>query len=183
MKYFYLLVSVFAFASCKFQDANVKSEKEFFDLQGLIDKQITDFQTKKPMLNKHMEINGNKEDVDTKDIDWAKELDIIRSADLNKSSYTNSYIKTEEKGVLIYTLKPDEFLPVKSQIISVLENGDVKIEINLATNNYLYDSEKKAEMLIENDRLKSYQISGRQKLFIGKVSNYNIKGEVHNPSH
>lgn len=131
------------------------------------------------MVEKTVVLADKQESIETKDIDWNKELELFLQADLNKQSYQSGYtIDVEEKRIR-YKLKAGEKLSVTQLIIEFDEKDLPKhIEATMRTNNYLYESDKKLTAELVNNQLKSYKIEGYQELFIGSKKNFSIEGKI-----
>ncbi len=173
------ILFIATFLACT-QEPSKTNEKVFFDLGGLIDQQIVQFKKDKPGLRKMMSVNGRVDESVVYTIDWEKELEIAKQADLNKSAYANSYVVAQENIETIYTLNPTENLPVKWQKITKNYDGSVLVEVQISNDNFLFKSDKKLNILFDNDKLISYQIAGTQQLFLGDKNAYRIEAEILN---
>ncbi|MDZ7935872.1 MAG: hypothetical protein U5M51_13105 [Emticicia sp.] len=89
-------------------------------------------------------IEEKKEVLNTKKIDWQKELELFLQADLNKQSYQLSYNKEETPQMAVYTLKEGEKLPVKSLKIIFDEDKNSQAHRGSATNRKLFVPVRKA---------------------------------------
>ncbi|RFS15923.1 hypothetical protein [Emticicia sp. C21] len=167
-------------ASCT-QSENKIQSKTYYDLAGLINQQISDLSAKKPLVEKTVVLAHKQERIETKDIDWNKELELFLQADLNKQSYQSGYtIDTKDKRVS-YQLKAGEKLSVTQLLIEFDEKDLPKhIEATMHTNNYLYESDKKLTADLVNNQLKSYKIEGYKELFIGSRKNFSVEGKIKN---
>ena len=172
-----LFISLLLVGCAKSETQN--STKEYFDLAGLVNQQITELNKNQPLTHKNLVIEEKKEVLNTNKIDWQKELELFLQADLNKQSYQLSYNKEETPQMAVYTLKEGENLPVKSLKIIFDEDKSAKhIEALIQTENYLYQSEKHLLMTLDKNQLTNYQIEGWQELFIGKKKGFKVDGIV-----
>jgi hypothetical protein len=161
------------------ESSNKNTPKHYYDLAGFIKQQISQLTANKPLIQKNLLIGEKTEVIQTKDIDWNKELELFLQADLNKQSYQLSYDKDSTQNMLVYQLKKGEKLPVKTLKIDFDEEKTPKhIEALMQVENYLYQSEKIISMDLEKKQLKTYQIEGWQELFIGKKKRFKVIGKI-----
>ena len=174
-----LLLSIFA-ASCNNSENKIQS-KTYYDLAGLINQQISDLSAKMPLVEKIVTLTDKQERIETKDIDWNKELELFLQADLNKQSYQSGYTVDVQDKRTNYVLKRGEKLPVR-QLTIELDEKDLprQIEAIMHTKNYLYESDKKLTANFVNNQLKSYKIEGYQELFVGSKKSFSIIGKIKN---
>jgi hypothetical protein len=172
-----LLLSLFL-ASCT-QSENKIQSKTYYDLAGLINQQISDLSAKKPLVEKTVILADKQELIETKDIDWNKELELFLQADLNKQSYQSGYTIDTKDKIVSYQLKAGEKLSVTQLLIEFDEKDLPKhIEATMHTNNYLYESDKKLTADLVNNQLKTYKIEGYQELFVGSRKNFGVVGKI-----
>ena len=153
--------------------------KYYYDLAGFINQQISQLTKNQPIVQKNLLIGEKNESMQTKDIDWKKELELFLQADLNKQSYQLSYTQDSTQNTVVYQLKKGEKLPVKSLKIEFDEEKSPKnIEALMQVENYLYKSVKTLSMNLDKQQLKNYQIEGWQELFIGKKKVYKVVGVI-----
>ncbi len=172
---FFFMLSL---ASCNSSE-NENQEKVFFDLAQFIDTEIAYLESNNAKVQKTVRINEKSEEITIDDLDWKKELEIIRQSDLNKAAYKLSYTTDDRASSLTYTLKPTETLPIVSLTILKNESGQItQIRSEHATDNYLYTSSKIATADFENGHLNHYNVKGSQELFIGSEKVFEIEGRV-----
>lgn len=158
---------------------NENTPKYYYDLAGLINQQIFQLSKNQPIIKKDLLIGEKTERIQTKDIDWKKELELFLQTDLNKQSYKLSYAKDSTPLKVVYQLKKGENLPVKTLKIEFDEEKSPKtIRAFIQVENYLYKSEKNLLMDLDKKQLKNYQIDGWQELFIGKKKSFKVIGVV-----
>jgi hypothetical protein len=173
-----VLLSLLFLASCT-QSENKIQSKTYYDLAGLMNQQISDLSAKKPLVEKTVVLADKQERIETKDIDWNKELELFLQADLNKQSYQSGYTIEVKDKKNSYQLKKGEKLPVTQLVIEFDEKDLPKhIEATMHTKNYLYESAKKLTADLENSQLKTYKIEGYQELFIGSKKSFSVEGKV-----
>lgn len=153
----------------------------YFDLKTFVEGQIKDLNARRPTVSKTLEAGEEREYRRTKDIDWAKELDLFVQADLNKPAYDSSYIvETPSSTTVTYRLKRAEDLPVQYlEVIRDTTTGQLlKMKATMGTKNYLFESERILTMECEAGRLRTYTIEGFQQLRFGDPKPFRIEGRV-----
>lgn len=172
-----ILLSLFL-ASCTNSENKIQS-KNYYDLAGVVNQQIRDLSAKKPLIEKIVILADKQERIETKDIDWSKELELFLQADLNKQSYQSAYIVDVKDKRIIYRLKEGEKMPVNQLIVAFDEKGLLRhIEATMHTNNYLYESDKKLTADLVNNKLINYKIVGYQELFVGSRKSFSVEGKI-----
>jgi len=157
-----LFILLLFLASCT-QSENKIQSKNYYDLAGLLNRQISDLSAKKPLVEKTVLLTDKQERIETKDINWSKELELFLQADLNKQSYQSAYIVDVKDKRVSYRLKEGEKMPVNQLTIEFDEKDLPKhIEATMHTNNYLYESDKKLTADLVNNQLRRYKIEGYQ---------------------
>jgi hypothetical protein len=175
MRYLPILL-IILFTSCQNQE-NQNATKNYYDLAGFINIQIKKLTDNQPLIAKSVLIEGKSENLNNNKIDWQKELELFLQADLNKQAYQNSYNEVKTDSSVVYQLKADEKLPVKSlEIYFDKSHSPHFIKAELSTKNYLYESHKSLKMSLLDNQLQNYQIKGYQELFIGDKKDFEISG-------
>ena len=172
-------------------EASIKQQSTtFYDIQGLIDEQINLLLSISPSVSKKATINGNSEltNLTPKDSsDWAKELNIFRLADINRSILRDSYMISQltNSGVKIISYKSKD--PDKTDVEELtVELNDrqqaLKIHASLDSRNELFNSAKVLELNftdIEGKQIiSSYKIQGRQKMISIDSTSYLIEASI-----
>ncbi|WP_337043276.1 hypothetical protein [Emticicia sp. 17c] len=174
-----ILLFVLLFLSACTNPETRISSNQYYDVAGLVNEQIKALSAKKPLVEKNVMLANKQERIETKDIDWEKELELFLQADLNKQSYQLSYVTENTANTTTYRLKPAEKLPVKYVAIEWDENKKPRrIEAVMQTSNYLYESDKTLVAIFEKGHLSEYQIKGYQELFVGSRKNFAIHGKI-----
>ncbi|MFB0944659.1 MAG: hypothetical protein ACI9V1_000020 [Spirosomataceae bacterium] len=168
-----LLTSILS--SCS-QEENTTFEKQYIDLQVIIEKTIRSNEAINPTYLKEVWINDDQETITAENLDWAKELEVFYLVDLNKRDYLNKYEKDSTDSGLIYSLRPENEAPVKKLTVRFDSTRSVsEIEATLTTDNFLYGSERELHLQFLNAQLTKYEINGWQELFIGSKKTYRMK--------
>ncbi|RDB02347.1 hypothetical protein DVG78_29160 [Runella aurantiaca] len=160
--------------------------QNYFDLKGFIEKQISELNKRKPLVNKEMSLDDKQEHKQTNEIDWRQELELFTQADLNKQAYQLSYtISQPTTSTYVYTLKSGETLPVKSLkiVLDEVSKQPKLVEALLQEENRLYDSEKKLQLTCTMRPegvwlVKTYEINGFQHLTITDKKTFSVKGTI-----
>ena len=176
-KVFGVLILFMTIISCN-SESKVEQTKKYFDLKGLIERQIKTLNTQKPTVQKSIIMADTSENQLIKTIDWAKELELFIQADLNKPAFVQSYQVDSSLMGVKYSLKEKEKLPVKYLNISRLGEGGISIEALINTNNYLYETERLLKLSIKDNELTDYQIDGFQKIVFGNKKVFKINGII-----
>ena len=178
MKNILACLFILSLASCNSSE-NENQEKIFFDLAQFIDTEIAYLEANNARVEKTVKINEVSEDITIDDLDWKKELEIIRQSDLNKAAYKLSYDKDSSNTRILYTLKDTEKLPIVSLRIRKNDAGEItQVRSEHKSENYLYSSTKTAIADFENGHLSHYDVRGSQELFIGSEKVFEIEGRV-----
>ncbi len=180
-----LFALAFILSSCQNPTDTVQT-KTYFDLKGFIEQQIIELNKRKPLVNKKMTMDNNKDSKETTQIDWAKELELFIQGDLNKQAYQLSYtISHPTPNTHLYSLKSEEKLPVKSLKVVINETSKQPslVEILLEEKNKLYHSQKRLLLTCTMRPegvwlLKTYEISGFQQLTLTDKKIFNINAIV-----
>ena len=176
-KLVYVLCIMIGFSACQSEYSEMKVKK-YYDLKGLIERQIEKLKSEKSKVRKDVLVNENAENQTIDSLDWAKELEFFTQADLNKPAFVSSYrVDSSSMGVQ-YILKETEKLPVKSLSINRLGEGGVIIEAQISNDNYLYQTQRHLTLSINEGQLVDYQIDGFQKVVFGKKKNFKVSGKV-----
>ncbi len=171
-----LILSVFC-SACASETETVKTNR-YFDLKGLIEKQIGLLQKQKPNVQKTILVSEKSENQQVTSIDWTKELELFNQVDLNKPAYVGNYdVDSSAMGVK-YSLKNTENLPVKFLAIQRAGEDGISVEALMSSENYLYQSEKHLKLTLRNNEVADYQIDGFQKVVFGDKKQFKIDGKI-----
>ncbi len=187
----FLRIAVSAWVAVVLVSCGVSSQQEaaeqkaYFDVEAFVQGQIDWLEQSRPEVRKEMSMDGEKEVLQTQEIDWNDELDLFRQADLNKPALRDSYTLTRPDSLTEwYRVKPGENLPVTYLKVGFEpETHAVRyLEAAFATDNRLYRSQKKIrlECRLENreSRLKTYELEGFQKLAISAEKPFSIHATI-----
>jgi hypothetical protein len=178
MKKVISLLTFCALLSACNEEIKENQTKKYFDLKGLIEKQIKTLNIQKPLVQKSIVVADSSENQSVKTIDWTKELELFIQADLNKPAFIQSYqVDSSSMGVK-YILKETEKLPVKYLNISRAGEDGISVEALVNTDNYLYETERHLKLSIKNSELTDYQIDGFQKIVFGDKKIFKINGII-----
>ena len=170
------IVLILVLASCSNPTSTVQTNK-YFDVKGLVENQILVLNKTKPILAKRVIAADQNNTKASREIDWAKELEMVLQADLNKPAYSQSYEIDSVDEVIQYTLKKGENLPVKSLNIA-FQGRQKHVKAQFITSNFLYYSERYAEIWLKDDTLISYKFDGYQQLFFGGKKPFSVDGQI-----
>jgi hypothetical protein len=163
----------------------VSAPSHYFDLAGLVERQIDLLEREKPSVEKIVNMNGKGDTVTTKAINWREELGFFLQADINKPSYDDSYlISSPDPQTEVYRLKEGVVFPVREMLVKKEEdNGEVReIVVQSTTKNRLFDTDRHLTLRFSGEgaslRLVSYQVLGTHKLAIGEGDHFEVRGRV-----
>ena len=156
----------------------------YFDVRGLLDAQVRQLTARHPGVTKHVNLRGGStETVRVPEVKWADELQIFHQADINKAALRGVYhldSVAEAGGVRrTYTAQPGrENAPVTR--LSVLSAGGQpqEIEATLRQDNPLFFGQKELRLTLQQGQLRSYGVSGTQKLVLFDTLRYRTAAEV-----
>jgi hypothetical protein len=176
-KLLYVLCLVATMSACQSGSAEMEVKK-YYDLKGLVERQIKALKLEKPKIKKSISMNETLENQTIDSLDWSQELDFFIQADLNKPAFVSSYRTDSSTMGVKYFLKETENLPVKFLEINRLGEDGIEIRALVNSHNYLYDTERNLKLSIKQGQLLDYQINGFQKVVFGEKKNFKIRGEV-----
>jgi hypothetical protein len=185
LKWLYMLVFAVLFMGCTEADESEGTSKidVYYDLEGFIEEQVVLLNRQKPMVTKTVEKDEESETRNDPAVDWNKELELFKQADINKAALKSSYeISQSDSLHYEYKLKKGESALVQQLSIVIDPNSRKPSEVNaqLVNHNKLFDSEKRISLkCVSNNgiwRISFYEIKGYQKLSVFSESSYYIKG-------
>jgi hypothetical protein len=176
-KLVYVLGLMIGISACQSESADMKVKK-YYDLKGLVERQIVALKSEKPKVQKDILVNENAENQTVDSLDWSKELEFFVQADLNKPAFVSSYRVDSSSMSVKYFLKETEKLPVKFLEVNRMGEDGVEIRALVSNNNYLYDTERNLKLSLQKGQLIDYQINGFQKVIFGKKKMFKITGKI-----
>ncbi len=176
-KLVYILSLMIVISACQSESAEMKVKK-YYNLKGLVERQIIALKSEKPKVRKDILVNESAENQMVDSLDWSKELDFFVQADLNKPAFVSSYrVDSSSMGVK-YFLRETENLPVKFLEVNRMGEDGLEIRALVSNNNYLYDSERNLKLSLKQGQLIGYQIDGFQKVVFGKKKIFKVIGKI-----
>jgi hypothetical protein len=176
-KLVYVLSLMIGFSACQTESAEM-NVKKYYDLKGLVERQIVALKSERPKVQKDILVNENSENQTVDSLDWSKELEFFLQADLNKPAFVSSYrVDSSSMGVK-YFLKETEKLPVKFLEVNRMGEDGVEIRALVSNNNYLYDTERNLKLSLQKGQLIDYQIDGFQKVVFGNKKMFKVTGKI-----
>lgn len=157
----------------------------YFDVRGLLDAQVRQLAARHAGVTKHVRLrNGVLETVQVPQVKWADELQIFYQADINKAALHGAYrvdSVAEAGGPMrrIYTLQPGhDKVPVTR--LSVLSAGGQpqEIQVALRQDNALFLGQKDLRLTLQQGQLRTYGVSGTQKLVFFDTLHYSTAAQV-----
>lgn len=131
------------------------------------------------MVQKTIFLDGKKEEKVFRTMNWKKEWAVFLEADLNKPAYQLSYDNLSEDGLIWYSAKIGEKVPVKTFKMHLDASGKpLQVEINISQTNYLFETSKKLNMNIIDGKVETYSIDGYQKIRFLSPTTYKLMGVI-----
>lgn len=189
MKHWLIFLVVLTAWSCA-PDTNNEKSTTYYDINGLVDRQIKLLVSASPSILKKAIIDGHEEESKIQPQDsahWAKELIIFKSADINRSMLSDSYIISESSNSRIKTITYTSKYPDDTEVdaLSVELDNDqkpMKIRAILDNQNELFKSAKTLEVKFKDVNgqklISSYSIEGWQKMISKDSAAYLIEADL-----
>jgi hypothetical protein len=157
----------------------------YFDVRGLLDAQVRQLAARHASVTKQVSLrNGAPETVPVPQVKWGDELQIFYQADINKAALHGAYRTDSVAGVggairRIYTAQPGH-PNVAVTRLSVLSVGGQpqEIEATLRQDNVLFSGQKALRMTLQQGQLRTYGVSGTQKLVFFDTLHYQTAARV-----
>ncbi len=167
-----------------------KTIDTYYDINGLIDYQVFLLDSIRPFLLKTGSINGKMawDTIPPEKADWASELMVFRSTDINKSMLISSYnvVGKNISGLptTIYVSKSPKATFADSIALQFTSQGKqpFKFYATLNTKNVLFKSNKYVAMTFDTtgqkSLLKSMKVEGWQKMVLEDSTAFSISSKV-----
>lgn len=183
MKYIVFLVLGWAMLSCRENRESVKELKMYFDLDSLIDAQVGLLTRNHAILEKSAGMDGQQEahTLHPDSAGWQDELSIVRDFNLNKPSYVGGYKQEGSGDQLQYILAGKLRSPVKYFQITKNNHQIRQIHSRYFEDKSIYQLQRDLELVFEDSHLKSYRISGYQKMILKDTVKYTLSGTIQIP--
>jgi len=188
-RWFYIFVLFSVTACSSLIEKRQKKSNEFYDINGLIDKQVKLLDSISPSLYKEAVINGQEDDtkVMIDDSTWIAELNIFRTLDLNNSKLTDNFQKrvdstSTQKAVRWISKVPFETAVDTLVVIVKHDEHPHMISASLSSQNTLFKSKKNIQLhFTERNQLallSSYSIEGWQKMMSQDTTYFQIQAYI-----
>jgi hypothetical protein len=141
-------------------------------------KELNQLSSSPLLVKKTVILDGSTEVIDSVQVDLKKEWALFEEADLNKPAYALSYRDESTPGLVQYTLKKGEDLPVRSFKIELDSLGRPStVAFEISSENLIYSTSKTLTMRLNAGRVVSYTISGSQALrWFSTPTRYSVSG-------
>ncbi len=157
----------------------------YFDLEALVEDQITLLSTEKPEVEKYLVFDGQRDTVVTREINWKDDLAFFFQAGINRPALEGIYAVTRPDSLTeLYQLTKDGAFQVRALKVKYsADTGEVReVEVDSAVEGLLFDTQRVLKLKLNgekgNNRLISYEIKGGQQLKLGKKKSFEITGLV-----
>ncbi|OEK02832.1 hypothetical protein BFP97_15455 [Roseivirga sp. 4D4] len=172
-------------ASCSSQlEGETDESNAYFDLGGLLDKEIDNLTNQGATLEKVLQTNGQEErlTLSPDSAGWHGQLMLFYEADINKPGFIGEYFQEELPSIngvskVIYTSKSQRN-PV--QVMECFYENDFMTKIRLLVKeiNTIYSVEKELSLYFDQNGLSSFDIKGEETMRLKKDLNYQIQGAI-----
>ena len=161
-------------------------EARYFDVAGFVDQQVTRLTDQPPLVRKQTALNGRRQERTTRRIDWARELNPFREADLNRPAWRDRYridTTTTGAGRRITYVARDGDLPLDFLEIELAGDQLRALRADLRSENVLYDSRRRLELTCNpaTGQLEHYGVRGFQKLVLRDSVRFHIDARLSRP--
>ena len=195
MKYFLFSALVVSLVACK--DLEPASPSYFFSVDSLVEAQIDYLTEKGAKVTKTGMVIGQGMDSVTimpDSLQWARELAIFKSADINKPRLRERYekhVKSLDNGLEQLSYIPTDSAGLMVNKLTITYDADPnnlrEIHAIIVGNNPLYSSQREIRMNFEEvggaARLKTYFVQGGQKMKLKDSVQFDLHGKLVYPNH
>lgn len=163
----------------------------YFDINSVIDRQITTLDSLNPLLTKTLFFGNSSEKSTLKGVDWKEELEIFKEADINSPVLRETFkeVTTPKSGGYSIQFTPIEKNNKGVTRLVVNFNKDNKLEsiyCRIISDNWLYSYERIFKLQFFNKDteviLKSYTIKNSQEILFKKKEESDLEGRIIFPS-
>ena len=144
----------FLLFGCKTSNSKTGEAIELFNIKPLIEKDITYNQAKKKKKKKVITVNQKQETTNVSKIDWAKELQIVLNADINKKDWEDKFTKQTTFDSL-ENIETTKYLSFNSKV--PIKKFIVKKSISSDTIHEIYIEKIIQSGLFSNDQIITYR--------------------------
>ncbi len=177
LKYFPLIVLI-AFGCTK-----PKADLEvYFDLEALLSEQVVALDILDVKLEKSVFISGQTESMTLSpdSTGWVDQFDLLTDFSPSIPAYVGAFVVSKTEQEESYKIKENQRSPLKS--FSIRENaGEKIITAELLENKGIYTDYKQMKIILRNELLEAYSISGYQKMMLKDTIRYTIEAKVITP--
>lgn len=158
------------------QSARVK-QAVFFDLAGFVDGEVGRLEKEGAPMEKTLFVNGREDRQEVDEPDYAKELSVLRNADINRPAWSDLYRvdslwRTDSAGLEVAYTALDSTLKTREMVI-LWEGTSVKqVRIRVKTRSLIARTEQE----IEYDPQAGYKIDAYQKVIFYREDRMQVAG-------
>jgi len=186
----YTLVFIVAFGACfSTPEKQQNTIDEYYDINGLIDRQVLLLDSISPSLSKWATIDSivAEEKMVHSDTAWEKELSIFKSMDINKPLLVDSYERLvedlgDETTITLISKTPNSTDVDTLKMIFIQGQQPINLYAYLSSKNTLFRTAKKLELVLgpvnEKWVLDNYSIKGWQKMFSKDTTYFQIEAKI-----
>jgi hypothetical protein len=179
---FLAVLSTAIFFQCSSNKTEIEYSKVHFDVNGILEDQMTYLEESGASLEKHVEFDGKKAELKLDTVDWEKELRLFKSLNINKPALAPLYDSVISGDNVIYSLKEDDSNSKLKSLEIKRNNKKELIQFTgiIKENNYLYKSEKILVLNfdIPSQNIKTYDLNVSTQVIFRENEKSEVHGEV-----
>ncbi|AEL24893.1 hypothetical protein [Cyclobacterium marinum] len=181
-KVLFLLIALGSLVSCNEEEkvvfANPTQIETYFPISDFLAENIGKLTSAE--VRKKIRFNDETESVNfvMDSLTWRQEMDFFFQADINKAALAASYETEETTDLLIHQLKPGEKGDIKRIEVKKQSGKVVEIVILSIINNLFYKSTVEGKIIIEDEQIDAYYLSGDQKVWFLPGTKLQVEAEV-----
>ncbi len=190
----YLLIfslsGLLLFQQCQQGPQRQARQMMYFDLTGFLNEQGAYLDTIPTEVKRLNSINGSQEEVNVSQFNWAREVNYLYEADINRPSWqgafkTDSLLTPSGRLQAIQYLPLEEDIPVKQLTINfnAVSQQVESIEATVKDRNMLYNTGRTMQLRCVPDasginRASSYTVQGSQKVIFQDSVSFQIAARI-----
>ncbi len=176
MKIYSLAFLIAFLAACKPPQKQAPVKKAYFDLAQYFNNEATRLTKLSPVISKTVSQNQQAESKHLTISNWAAEMELFASSDINKPAWKDSY-QTKHQGHTLDYIANDKDLKTQSiRIIKSPSDKIIEISIRNKTSNTLYSSTENLRYIPDS----LYNIDKKQDVLVIGTNSYSITGKFKN---
>jgi hypothetical protein len=160
------------------------ADSRFVALEAMLDEQVRLLESTNPAVKKRVLAAEGMQEKTFRNVDWGKELDAFRQADLGKPGLRGAYtVQDVAPNVRLFRVKPGENAEVQEVRVEFADGNRVKsVQALVNDENYLYHTRRtfRLDFAPRGDQwlVRTYRIEGFQKLLWNQAKPFAVRADV-----